>query len=379
MRNIQPLPDNLLKDLIYCNRSRCGFCETGCPTYIVSRLEPLSARGRNTVALSLIEGIFPISQGLTERFLICTLCGFCEERCPLQVSTLKIIKNMRRYFVDKGYYNPYVKSLIESIRNFSNPYGKQNEERGKWVNDLMFQQNSKTLFYGGCVYSYMLPQTLKSIAQIIIKTGKQISYLGSSEMCCGYPLFICGYQREFEEIAMKNVNLFLKNDIQEIIVACPACAETFSRYPEYVEKADFKVYHVLEFLNEAIEQGQIQPSREVSLKVTYHDPCHLARYLRIVDEPRKIIRSVPGVELREMFHAKFEARCCGGGGGLLTVNPKMSLQISMNRIQEAKETNAEAIVTACPTCETTLNAVIKREKRKDLIVVDIIDLLSRSL
>ena len=378
MKTMQFIPDELLKELIYCNRSRCGFCKTGCPTYTVSTLEPLSARGRNTLTLSVVEGVLPISRGLAERFLTCTLCSFCVERCPLQVSTVKIFENMRRYFVDKGYHNYYIKNLIESVRIFSNPYNKPKEERGEWAKGLVFKRDSKTLLYGGCVYSYKLPQTLRAIAETITKAGKQISYLASSELCCGYPLFMAGYQKEFGELAKENVELFLKNGVEEIIAACPACTETFSHYPEYIRKADFKVYHILKYLVEAIERAWIQPSREIPLKVTYHDPCHIVRYLRMADEPRKVIQSIPGISLKEMAHAKFETRCCGGGGGLLTVNPKMSLEIAANRILEAEETNAETIVTACPTCESVLEAIIKRE-RKNLNVRDVVELLYLSL
>lgn len=374
--------DKFLNDITLCNRSRCGFCKTGCATYNISTLEPLSARGRNTLAMAIIDGVAEETDNLTEKFFTCTLCGFCKEICPLQINTPEIVEAFRRYFLKKGFHNLYVKKLVFNIKKYSNPYGESKEIRTTWARNLSFSEKSKVLFYSGCVYPYKHPNILRSIAQIIQGVANvDLNFAEQEERCCGYPLFAAGHQEKFEDIVKENTKLFLKNDIETIVTACPSCAETLSKYIEYCEQADFKVYHAVEYLCELIDNNRLNTeglSFDSPLKVTYHDPCHLARYRRVINEPRKIIQSISNLEFREMHHAKFEAQCCGGGGGMLVVNPKLSLEIAKNRLREAEEIGASVVVTACPTCKSMLDLAIKCEKDK-LFTLDIFELLEKAI
>jgi len=380
MKNVSSI-DKFLNDITLCNRSRCGFCKTGCATYAVSTLEPLSARGRNTLAMAIIDGVIEESDILVDKFLTCTLCGLCKEICPLQINTPEIVKTFRRHFIENGFHNLYVKKLVSNIKKYSNPYGEPREIRTMWARNLSFSKKSKTLFYSGCVYPYRYPEVLKSTVQIIHGTANvSMNFAEQEELCCGYPLFVAGYQEEFEEVVKENTKLFLKNSIETIITACPSCAETFSKYIEYNGQADFKVYHVVEYLSELIDNNgfDVEVTIDFPLKVTYHDPCHLARYKRVINEPRKIIRSIAGLEFREMRHAKFEAQCCGGGGGMLVVEPRLSMEVAKNRLKEAAETGADVIITACPTCKNMFDLAIKRGKDK-LSTLDIFELLERAI
>jgi glycolate oxidase len=340
-------------------------------------LEPLSARGKNTMAMGLIDGSMEISESLVERFLTCTLCGYCREKCPLQVNTVQIIESVRHYFVEKGFFNLNIQNLIQTIKECSNPYGKPAEERKTWSKGIGFKKNSKVLFYGGCVYSYKYPENLKMVMQVLKKADLELNYL-NSEACCGYPLLVTGYQAEFENVMKTNVAAFSEHGVEKVIAACPSCVETLKRYKEYTRRAEFEVYHITQQLHELINEGRIQLANKVSMKLAYHDPCHLARYLKIINEPREIIRSLPEVEFKELYHVGLDARCCGGGGGLLTVNPVFSMRIAESRVKEACETGVDAIVTACPTCKSTLEVATKRLKTR-LKCADLVELLERAV
>lgn len=372
--------EKFLNDIILCNRSRCGFCKTSCATYAVSALEPLSARGRNTLSLALIDGTIDELGVLAKRFLACTLCGFCKETCPLKINTPEIIRSFRKYFVKKGFSEPFAEKIVFSMQKNSNPYGVQKEMMARWAKDIPFSKKSKILFYSGCVYPYKYPKILKSIVQTIQEIVDVKMNVIFDEVCCGHPLFAMGYQDEFEELVKKNVMLFLKNDVETIVTACPTCSETLSRYVEYYGQANFKVYHAIEYVSEFIEKGNFDFRSDIdqSLKVTYHDPCHLARYRRVINEPRKVIKSISGLEFREMSHTKFETRCCGGGGEMAVVEPRLAVEIAKNRLKEATELNVDAVITACPTCKSMFDLVVKREKAK-LLILDIFELLRRSM
>ncbi|MEM2738877.1 MAG: (Fe-S)-binding protein [Candidatus Bathyarchaeia archaeon] len=370
--------ENFLNDIILCNRSRCGFCKAGCTTYVLTALEPLSARGRNTLSLAVIDGTLDKWDILTKTFFTCTLCGFCKEACPLKINTPEIIKSFRKYFIKEGFRDPFVEKIVFNIKKNSNPYGVQKEMMTLWAKDLSFSKKSKTLFYGGCVYPYKYPNILKSTVQVIQEIANVKMNVIFDEVCCGYPLLAMGYQNEFEELVKKNITLFFKNNVETIVTACPTCSETLSEYVEYEEQADFKVYHAIEYVNEYIEKGNFDYKLALDsfLKVTYQDPCHLARYRRVINEPRNIIRSINGLEFREMPHTKFEARCCGGGGEMAVLDPMLAVEVAKNRLKEATEINVDAIITACPTCKSMFDLVVKREKAR-LLILDIFELLKK--
>jgi len=374
---IAQILNNLRESIILCNRCRCGFCRSRCPTYIASHIESLGARGRNLLAQALLEEYVPLSKTLADRFFTCTMCGYCREVCPLQVDTVKIVQKIRTYLVVEGFYNSNIRELRENIMNYSNPYGKPIKSKTTWTENIQFYKRGKTLLFGGCVYSLQDPEVLRITAQLLLRAGVKLNYL-PNEPCCGYPLLCLGFQKEFEDIAKKNTELLLEANVEEVVTSCPACAETLKQYSEYIGKAYFKVLHITEYLKELIERGEIQLSHAIPLEVTYHDPCHLTRYLKKYEEPRKIIRSIPGVVLKEKPHNKLESICCGGGGGILITNPKMALQISDILLQDLLETGVTTVITSCPTCKRNIETIIKLRKAK-MTCMDIVELVEKAV
>ncbi|MCX6709596.1 MAG: (Fe-S)-binding protein [Candidatus Woesearchaeota archaeon] len=205
------------------------------------------------------------------------------------------------------------------------------------------------LYYPGCLTKFVGKEIEENYREILGKAGVDFIQLKDAELCCGSPVLNSGHEKEAKVIAEKNFRLFKEQGITKIITACPACYKTFSNdYPKLVPGWDIKAEHMSVTIARAIKKGKIKPE-ENSLEVTYHDPCHLGRHMKIYEEPRDIIRST-GAKIREMKLTRENAVCCGGGAGVRSNYPKLAASIGKERIQMARETGAKVLVTACPMC-----------------------------
>ncbi len=160
------------------------------------------------------------------------------------------------------------------------------------------------------------------------------------ERCCGSPLKNAGAKGEFEENAEKLSKILEKYHVGEIIAACPACAYTLSSY------LDVPVKHTTQVILEKIEKVKLKP---LNMKVCYHDPCHLARYLEIFNEPREILAKC-SCKVVDIEFSKKMTYCCGGGGGLPANHPEVAEIIVKNRIEQLQSREVDGIVTSCPMC-----------------------------
>jgi len=348
-----------------CSRCRCGFCRVNCPIFLVSGVESATARGRNSLALALLDGLIKPSRGLAERFYMCALCAVCEARCPLEVDVDAIVETVRASLVELGLANPYHQKAAENLRATYNPYGRKPSDRARWAEGLEFDPKSKVLLFAGCVYSYELGDVLRTLVDVLGKAGVKVNYLGPEEKCCGYPLLAMGFKKDYDALAEESIKALRATGAERILTACPACASTFGRYKEQFEDFDLEPVHVVAFLKELLDEGALRLEGSLEgLKVAYHDPCHLARILGLTDEPRAIIKAIPGVEFVEMPHHGRDVICCGGGGGLLTAYPSMAIEIAKLRLKEAEEVGANLLVSSCPTCVSLLNRVSRATKSK---------------
>ena len=362
-----------LRDEIYtCNRTRCGFCREECPIYDIFRFEAFSSRGRSQIAKGLLEGTIQPSQELSECLGLCATCGYCRYRCALPA--VELLERLRADLVKAGYELPGHHRMKERILKTKNPYGKEVEEKGQWAEGLQFNENSSTLFFAGCLYALLAPDLLVKMVQILQTAGMDLNHFGEEE-CCGAVLHTTGYWDEFQQNSTAFITLLEQKGIQEIITPCPSCYKTFRQtYSEFFPDFNLRVRHVVEVILELIENKQLEFTKAIEKRVTWHDPCHLGRFMGLFEEPRKIIKSIPGIELVEMEHNRYEAKCCGGGGGLLVEYADTAIDIATNRIKEAEETQAEYLVTMCPTCREVL-ARAARYNDSSIQIIDLIELI----
>jgi Fe-S oxidoreductase len=179
--------------------------------------------------------------------------------------------------------------------------------------------------------------------------GVRFGILGDKEPCCGDIARVVGEVGLFQEKKENCSALFDDFGIEDVVTSSPHCFHTFLN--EYGERR-FKVRHYALVLRELMAAGRLKPEKPLNAKVTYHDPCYLGRHNRIFDEPREVIRSIPGVTLTEMRNHGPDSLCCGGGGGRMWQGPELRGEARMGeiRIKEAHETGAEILITACPLC-----------------------------
>ena len=203
--------------------------------------------------------------------------------------------------------------------------------------------------------------------------------MGDKEPCCGDIARVTGELGLFQEKMEGCSELFDKYSITEIVTSSPHCFHTFANeYPE----SGFRARHYSAVLKELMADGKLKPKNPVNSTVTYHDPCYLGRHNRIFEEPREIIRSIQGVTLIEMSHYGPDSLCCGGGGGRMWQGQDLRGEARMSeiRIREARETEADILITACPLClimlEDALKTVGLEGKMK---VMDLNELVLQSL
>ncbi len=212
-----------------------------------------------------------------------------------------------------------------------------------------------TLYYPGCLTRFVLKDIRKKYEEALKKQGVDFIVLKNEELCCGSPVKNAGADEEFKELAEKNLKIFKEHSIDRIITNCPACAVVFKKdYKEILgEKWDIEVRHILEIVQNDNFRIENQKNNLQAKKVTYHDPCHLGRGLGIYDQPREIIKKA-GYELIEMGLNNFKSFCCGGGGGIKSNEPELSDEIAKDRMNQAKKTKVDCLITSCPMCYMNL-------------------------
>jgi glycolate oxidase len=138
----------------------------------------------------------------------------------------------------------------------------------------------------------------------------------------------------------------------------------------------------VQYLEKLINEGKIKFKGEFGKKVTYHDPCDLGRHLKVFEEPRNILKAIPGLEYVEMDRNRLMARCCGGGGGVLASDPELSVEMATERVRDALAVGAEIIVSGCAACKDNLRKgarAIPKEERGKIKVMDITEIVAQNM
>lgn len=214
------------------------------------------------------------------------------------------------------------------------------------------------IYFQGCTAREKLTRISKSTQELLDQAGVEYTVLDDEE-CCGSVLLRTGFTENAREAMQKT---YEKLQGERVVVSCAGCYRTFREdYPLMVGKVD--VIHISQLLEELLAEGKLQLDRE-EVKVTYHDPCHLGRHLEEYESPRRVLERRG--ELVEMDKNREEARCCGSGGGVKSAYPELSQSMAERRVEEARKTGAELLVTCCPFCVLNLESVGKIKVR-DLV------------
>jgi len=314
------------------------------------------------------------------------MCAACVEQCPVDYKDyiLKVFGALREESVERSLVPPEVRDFLENVYTFDNPYGEPKKKRGQWAdgsNIREYEPGNEFLYYVGCIGSYdpRGNEIARSVGEIMIQSGLSFGILGSNENCDGNEVNMLGERGLFELLAKKNIDTFEKLGVKKIVTLSPHAYNAIKNdYPRY--GANFKVQHYVQILREIIDRGELDVSKGLDARVTYHDPCFLGRYNGEYDAPREILNRIPGVDLVEMERNRENSFCCGGGSGNFYTDLFGSIENSPARIRirEAHETGADILAVACPSCMIMLEDALKVEGlEKNLKIMDISEIVKK--
>jgi Fe-S oxidoreductase len=259
---------------------------------------------------------------------------------------------------------PEQKKVLDSLYKNGNPYSvtpKKRKAALKELNLKEFSATSEVLLYLGCSSAIDLDvrETAVAMGKILDAAGVPYGIL-EDESCCGEPSLKMGETGLFEKMYEKNLDLFKKNGVKKIITLSPHCYDTFiKKYPQE-QMEGLKVQHYTQLLAELVATKKLQFSKSIDKRVVYHDPCYLSKSNTICEEPRDVIKSIPGIELVEFADNRADSLCCGGGGGRMWADfPAEDGRLANIRVKEAMDKEATILVTACPWCFINMNDGIK--------------------
>ena len=374
---------------------RCGRCVASCPS--AGAGEPFAPRDFvQTMRRTLWQENSPVGDirfmsrneetKVDESFWYCTTCRACLEVCPVYGATFEAVTKKRMLAVEEGTQVPkLLNQTLEKLFKYNNPWESSKKKRGAWADDLEIPNLTKRgveadlCYFVGCTTSFddTAQRIAQSFSSVLNAAGVNFGILGKKEPCCGDIGRRVGELGLFEEQREGCEKLFKKYDITDLVTSSPHCFHTFkNEYPE----AEFRARHYTLMLQELMREGKLKLKKRVEAKVTYHDPCYLGRHNRIFDEPRDIIRSIPGINLVEMPNHRENSLCCGGGGGRMWQDLQGDVKMSEVRIREAEACGAEIVVTACPLCLIMLEDARKAAGFKEPFrVMDLNELVLQAL
>jgi len=290
----------------------------------------------------------------------CMTCGLCTSRCPRGVPIIDVMLSVRRILVESSMTPPGLHAAMNSLASLGNPWLQEREKRPDWGCDLgikRFSPGTEVLYFVCCTAAYdpRARGIARSTAAILKKAGVDFGILGVAEVCCGESARRAGNEALFRSLAGSNVKLFNENSVKTIVTNSPHCYFTFKN--EYGELGGrYEVVHSTQYLARLLSEGRLKLKPGEDLKVAYHDPCYLGRHSGVYEEPRSVLRAIPGVELVELPESRNTALCCGGGGGRIWLETPKAERFSDVRLAQASKVGADVLCSACPYCFLNLDA-----------------------
>ena len=321
----------------------------------------------------------------------CTTCRACEEQCPVLISYVDKIVEMRRNLVlIKGEMPAQLNAPLSALDVNGNPWNLARVDRGTWADGLGIplmkdKPEAKVLYWVGCAGSYddRAKKVARATAKLLQMAGVDFAILGDEETCTGDPARRAGDEYRFLALAEANVATLNgykeQGGIKKILTTCPHCFNTLANeYPDFGAK--FEVVHHADYLLGLVAEKKLSPKNEVRGKVSYHDSCYLGRYNNIYESPRDILKSIPGLELVEPEGwNKNKGLCCGAGGAQMWMEEQNKDRVNVKRTLQLLDTGAKTLATACPFCSTMITDGVKSQSLEEEVKqLDIAELLLSS-
>lgn len=359
---------------------QCGACTGVCPWNEVASYSPRKIL--RDISLDRSSNV-----SVDEASWTCATCNNCVEVCPRGIGVLDLVKSVRRRVADGGGRPGSYHAALQSLKKAGNPWAGKREQRLDWAKGARlpaFNGEHEYCLFTCCTTAYDSSPGKGSqkaglaLLRLLEQAGVSYGTLGTAESCCGDLADKLGAAEAAADLTRKNTERFLEAGVAKILTVSPHCLNSFNK--DYAGLKEIAKTHYTELLDQLLRQGALQPVNKIELKVTYHDPCYLGRHNAIYEAPRRILTAIPGVELIEMQNNRERSFCCGGGSGGPWKDPVAKESLGEVRVQEALETGAAVIATACPYCIRTLNeAIAKLGAGNRIKVLDIAELLLQSV
>jgi Fe-S oxidoreductase len=364
-------------DLFGC--IQCGRCTGGCPVTVRTNLNV-----RRFVYDAKNEEMLEELSKLAEIW-DCTACHTCAVRCPKGLKPLEVLFGLRTLVVESGKTQPTVRDALESVFREGNPWEKPRATRYDWMEGLEVkiadpEQPVENLFFVCCTIAYdpRVQIVAKNLVKILNQAGVDYGFIGENESCCGSEVFALGEEGLFEMTVEDNTEFLNEFQARQLVTLSPHCFTTFrTRYPDLNKP----VLHYTQLLDQLLQEGKISWNQDLPKKIVFHDPCYLGKQSLVFDEPRRLLKSIQGVELLEFDRSRERSLCCEGGGGKMWVESESKAQrLAETRIKDAKEMGAEIVAVACPFCVLTLEDAMKAlGYEEEMRVAEITELLGELL
>jgi len=398
-----------LHDMSSC--LECGRCTINCPTVntgktlnpkylVIEQREHLlqkapfllaaKAAAQNGGEAPVWEGPDMITEVATEDAVWgCTTCGWCEEGCPVGIEHIQRIVDMRRYDVlMESRFPQEATSAFKGIEVQGNPWGLGQEKRAEWAAGLEIREMAEledpsdidVLYWVGCAGSYdeRNQKVSRAFASLMKQAGVKFAILGREEMCTGDPARRLGNEYLYATVAAQNVETLNRYKPRRIVTQCPHCFHNLkNEYPDF--GGNYTVLHEAEFIDELIQAGRLKPRAAINERITYHDPCYMARHNHKWDGARSALRAIPGTDVADVDQSKNRTFCCGAGGGCMWKEEHEGTRINQKRFDQISEAQPKTLAVGCPFCMTMMEDALKSRSLEDQMRVrDLIELVAES-
>jgi glycolate oxidase iron-sulfur subunit len=386
---------------------KCGACLAVCPTYEEELMESYGPRGRVQIAGKLLLNELRVAPGPTNKLTSCIDCKACVVACPrgVELDTLfNAAKEKIAFFRGMGIFNRWIASGVfwgwplypalkvldllrrifyETIPMFPGlekifPFIRNGKKRKlpPVAGSSFYRQFSKivqplaparrVMFFPGCVINFSDTEIGKSTVEVLSHYGIEV-VLPPLQLCCGIPLISMGEKKTAQKLALKNIDMMERMNVEAVITSCASCAYTFKKeYPsllaDYGDKAirfADKVWDIHEFLQQTVDYREGLGA--VDQSVTFHDPCHLKRGLGVSESPRQILQAIPGLRFKEMEEAD---RCCGFGGIFSLKHYDLAMKVAEKKVARIEENGAGVVATGCPGCSLHIGDALFQAGKK---------------
>ncbi len=343
---------------IKCSTCKYGYktFEPSCPSGEKFLFESFWASGKIRTIRGVLNGDLEWSDDLKDAIFACPTCGACMDACqaPHADYIVDMIEALRELAVK--YIGPAQnqEKLIERAIKKFNPYDELNSDNEELKKKYNLPDKAEWVYYIGCTSNYR-QQSLRDATLNFLKRAN-IDFTLIDEHCCTSPMIRTGQISISKEFMNYNVEKIKEASAVKVITSCAGCYRTLKNdFEKFGIVYDFKLYHTVELLKELIEKGKLKFKSNYNKTVTYHDPCHLGRHSGIYEIPRDVYKQIPGINFVEIRRNRNHTWCCGAGGGVKIGYPDWSIEISQERLEEAKETGASIVSSTCPFCRTNLS------------------------